>query len=309
MLASSWPRAFDDPDWGFEVKWDGIRVLLYWDGHRLELRSRRGRDVTDTYPELGDFSLSRPIVLDGEIVALDEEGRPSFQLLQARMNLIGHARIAEQARRWPISLMVFDLLYEEGELIDRPLRERRERLQAVELPPPAAHSLLMAKEGRAFFEAAAKRGLEGVVAKRLQSLYRPGARSPDWRKIAHVRTVRAAVGGFSTGEGARSDTFGSLLLGLWDDGALRYIGSVGTGFDDRTLRAIKETLDRLERSTAPFKEDPALPRHVTWVEPSLVAMVDFKEWTEAGRLRAPSFKGFTDDRPEVITWELEGPTA
>lgn len=307
MLAVSWARPFSAPDWSFEVKWDGVRVMLYWDGEQLELRSRRGRNVTATYPELGGFRNPVSCVLDGEVVAFDEEGQPSFQAMQGRMNLTGPKRIAEQARSLPVVYMVFDLLYDGEDITARPLEDRQARLDAYHLPAPCVRSTSVAGEGEAFFAAAEARGLEGMVAKRLGAPYRPGIRSDDWRKVARIKSVRALVGGFTAGEGGRAGTFGSLLLGLLEKGRLRYVGSVGTGFDDRTLRAVRESLDRLRRSRSPFDPAPAVARHVVWVEPQLVAQVEFKDWTSAGRLRAPSFKGFTDDPVEAVTWEAEGP--
>jgi bifunctional non-homologous end joining protein LigD len=307
MLAVPWPRPFSAPDWSFEVKWDGVRVMLSWDGEELELRSRRGRNVTATYPELGGFRNPVPCVLDGEVVAFNEEGRPSFQAMQGRMNLTGARRIAEQARLLPVVYMVFDLLYDGEDVTARPLQDRQARLDDYHLPAPCVRSTSVAGEGEAFFSAVEERGLEGMVAKRLGSPYRPGVRSDDWRKVARIKSVRAVVGGFTAGEGARAGTFGSLLLGLWEDGRLRYVGSVGTGFNDRTLRAVRETLDGLRRSQSPFDPAPAVARPVVWVEPQLVVQVECKEWTLAGRLRAPSFKGFTDDPVEAVTWEAEGP--
>ncbi len=146
-----------------------------------------------------------------------------------------------------------------------------------------------------------------MVAKKLGSLYRPGARSEDWRKISRVVQVRAVVGGFVVGDGSRSETFGSLLLGLVDGERLRHIGSVGTGFNHATLRAIRSALDQMVTLESPFHPDTEIPREATFVEPQLVAMVEFKEWTRDGKLRAPSFKGFTDDPPEAATFREEGP--
>lgn len=307
MLAAPWPQAFSDPNWLFDVKWDGVRVLLYWDGRRVELRSRRGRDVTATYPELGGFSSGRPCVLDGELVALDPKGAPSFQLLQGRMNLTGTQQVAEVSRSSPVAFMVFDLLYEGEELIHEPLRARLARLDRYSLQPPCLRSASVVGDGEMLFDVAGEHGLEGVVAKRLISPYRPGARSLDWRKVARVARGRGVVGGFTPGTGGRASTFGSLLLGLWDEGSLRWIGAVGTGFDDRALRFIRGTLDELTRERSPFHPQAELPRQATWVEPRLVAMVEFKQWTGAGRLRAASFQGFTDDPVESVTWEAEGP--
>jgi bifunctional non-homologous end joining protein LigD len=150
------------------------------------------------------------------------------------------------------------------------------------------------------------RGLEGMVAKRIGSEYRPGVRSPDWRKIHNLHTVRALVGGYTPGERGRSRTFGALLLGLRDGDKLRWIGAVGTGFSDMALASIRAGLDQNRRAASPFHPDSEIPS-ATWVEPYLVAAVEYSAWTGAGRLRRPVFKGFTDDDPETITWEAEGP--
>ncbi len=307
MLAVPWPAPFTDPDWLFEVKWDGVRALLYWDGHRVMLRSRRGRDLTPVYPELTSFAQPRPCVLDGEIVAFDTTGRPSFGALQKRMNLAGGRRVAEAARTTPATLMAFDLLYDGKEIIDQPLATRRGRLEALDLPSRVVRSDTVDGEGEALFRAAAGRGLEGVVGKRRDSPYRPGVRAPEWRKIPHLRVLRAVVGGFTSGERGRSTTFGALLLGLWDGDELRWVGSVGTGFTDAALSAIRSALDETRVAECPFRADPQLPEAI-WVAPRLVARVEFKEWTAGGRLRAPSFKGFSPDPVEVATWAAEGPT-
>ena len=174
------------------------------------------------------------------------------------------------------------------------------------MPPPVVIGDAVRGDGPALWEAVRERGMEGIVAKRLDSPYRPGVRSPDWRKIANVPTMRAVVGGFTPGEGGRSRTFGSLLLGLWRGDDLRWIGSVGTGFGDSELIAIRSALDKMTRPVAPFAADPDLPP-ATWVEPVLVASVGYREWTTAGRLRHPRFRGFTDDPAQTLTREAEGP--
>ena len=307
MLASPWPAPFTDPGWLFEMKWDGVRAVLAWDGEQPVLYSRTGREVTGSYPELAGFAPGRPCVLDGEIVAFDEQGRPSFPSLQKRIGIGGGMLATQAARANPISYVVFDLLFDGEDLRNRPIEQRLERLGALNLPAPLVGSAVVETEGEALFAAVAERGLEGIVAKRLGSRYRPGERSPDWRKIPHVRVVRAVVGGFTPGGGGRTGTFGSLALGLWEGTRLRWIGSVGTGFDDVALRAIRAALDEMTVTESPFEKDSDLPAGTTWVVPHLVARVEFKEWTTAGRLRAPSFKGFLADPAEEQTWEAEGP--
>lgn len=310
MLATPWSEPFTDPEWGFEVKWDGVRTLLYFDGAGVQLRSRSGLDVTGTYPELGDFRPDAPVVLDGEIIALDENGRPSFGQLQQRMNISAANLVAEAMSSTPISYMVFDVLHYAGSpTLSMSWTERREILASLRLEPPFLVSEAIAEDPSDLWQFVTERNLEGIVAKRRGSRYRPGERTPDWRKITTTRTVRAVVGGFTQGDGGRSHSFGALLLGLWSDEGLRWIGSVGTGFSDSDLGKIRVALDEMVLDRPPFIPNPDMPKNVTWVFPQLVAMVEYKEWTAVGRLRAPVFKGFTDDPPGSVDWVSEGPSA
>lgn len=307
MLAARREVPFIDSDWVFELKWDGVRAILFSDGVAPVLRSRAGNDITARYPELAGFHPDRPLVLDGEIVALDAAGRPSFERLQRRMNLSGAHEIAVAAATIPISYVAFDLVYDGGDVSGEPWEQRRSRLDRLELPAPFVVSTVVPEDPTALWALVEERGLEGIMAKRRSATYRPGARSHDWLKITRFRQVRAMVGGYLPGEGGRTGTFGSLLLGLWDGLALRWIGSVGSGFGGAALGAIRETLDVLTIAESPFGDDPDLPATAVWVDPRLVAMVQYKEFTTAGRLRAPSFKGFTDDDPTTVTWANEGP--
>ena len=309
MLAVRWTEPFADASWGFEIKWDGVRTLLFADRNGTSLRSRAGNDTTQTYPELAAFDPGRPLVLDGEVVALDDDGRPSFERLQQRMNVREHAAVATKMAAVPITCVVFDVLHDGEPLIDRPWEQRRRLLQELELPSPFVASESIDGDPSGLWEFVNERGIEGIVAKRLQSPYRPGVRSPDWRKISVFRTMRAMVGGFTVGDGGRTDSFGSLVLGLHAGSELRWVGSVGSGFGDEQLRAIRSALDQMVVDQSPFSGDVDVLRPVTWVDPQLVAVVQYKEWTSAGRLRAPSFKGFAGDAPDTITWEREGPDA
>jgi bifunctional non-homologous end joining protein LigD len=293
MLATRDDHAFSDPMWLFEPKWDGIRLMYECDGSSVTLRTRTGRSVK--YPGLDEPLTDRALVLDGELVALDERGAPSFELLQR-----GGASIA---------YMVFDVLYDAVEVIAEPLEERLARLAAIAMPAPFVRSETVGGEGEALFTAIKEQGLEGMVAKRLGSSYRPGIRSPDWRKIVVRRSVRAVVGGFTRGEGSRASTFGALLVGLWVGSNLRWIGAVGTGFSDAALASVRSALEEMRTDRCPFEADDELPRDASWVVPHLVAAVEYREWTEAGRLRGPSFKGFAGEPPEAATWEAEGPEA
>ncbi|MDJ0925610.1 MAG: non-homologous end-joining DNA ligase [Acidimicrobiia bacterium] len=304
MLATPWAGPFVDDEWLFELKWDGVRGLLTVDDRGARLYSRAGNDMTGRYPELVRGSLPADVVVDGEIVALDDNGLPSFERLQGRMNL---AKAGQRRIPVPVSFVAFDLLHAKTALIDRPLEERLERLNQLEFPGGFVIPDRFAGDPHPIWDFVAERGLEGIVAKRLGSRYQPGVRSGDWRKISRVLRTRAIVGGFTAGTGGRADTFGSLLLGLWTDDGLRWIGAVGTGFDDAALLAIRAALDEMIIADAPFIPDPELPTSARWVDPSLVAVVEIKQWTRAGRMRAPVFKGFSDHSTRSVTWDSEGP--
>lgn len=307
MHPSTARKPFTDDEWVFEIKWDGVRALLYHDGEATTLVSRSGKDITDRYPELASFEASGPVVLDGEIVALDEDGRPSFELLQQRMNLNAPGAIEEARRAVPVNYAAFDVLYDGGDITRKPFDERREVLESLDLEKPFVRSEIVESDPTALWEFVRSRELEGIVAKRRASPYRPGARSSDWKKIPVERRVRAVVGGFTEGDGGRSGSFGALLLGLWTAAGLRWIGSVGSGFDEWSLGAIRTALDQMRMEQSPFIPGGDLPRRAVWVYPQLVALVAYREWTQVGRLRAPVFKGFTDDPASEVTWEAEGP--
>ena len=298
-------------EWLHEIKWDGVRALLVCGGDDIALRSRSGRDMAETYPELASAarSLEQELILDGEIVTLSSDGLPSFELLQRRMNLRTTTKVAEAVEAVPITYVVFDLLHRAGSsLLHLPLEQRLAHLGALDLPEGFVRSD-NSVEGGPLWEFVRERGLEGVVSKRRSSRYRPGTRSPDWIKSVAFKSVRAVVGGFTPGEGARHRGFGALVLGLPEGERLRWIGSVGSGFSDSDVRAIRQALDEMSVADSPFKAHPEMPSGVAWVAPELVAVVQYKEWTKAGRLRGPSFKGFTDHPAAEVTWESEGPGA
>jgi bifunctional non-homologous end joining protein LigD len=301
MLATRWPEVTDDPAWIHEVKWDGVRAIAAGDG---SIRSRNGNRIESSYPELAGV-VPKETVVDGEIVAFDEKGRPSFQALQARMHV--RTPSPKLVAATPVSFVVFDILHDGGRLIHLPWFERRGRLERLEFP----RSVLVAdvhEDGPALFEAVVGLGLEGIVSKRRDSPYRPGRRSEDWRKKANRQTCEAVVIGALAGSGSRSSTFGSLALGLRVGEHFRYVGSVGSGFDQATLRAVTDALGQMERSDPPGVQDVAVvPTPVRWVEPQLVAVIEYASWTADGRLRAPVFKGFSGTPPGEVTWEREGP--
>jgi len=280
-----------DDGWAFEVKWDGYRTLVHLDSEHprmpVRLQSTAGKDVTARWPELHAISGSvhaRSAILDGELVVLDDEGRPRFELVQ--QSGVGTSREAV--------LYLFDVLQIEGtDTVDLPYEDRRRLLD--ELVEPAPNWMVPAHrigDGAALLDATAEQGLEGVIAKRLGSLYRPGTRSKDWRKVKNWQHVTLPVGGFTQGSGNRAGTFGALLVGRpGPDGTLAFAGGVGTGFDQRTLESLGAALRELQTSQCPFDPPPppAVRRTATWVEPALSAEVEIAEFTNDGLVRHASF--------------------
>ena len=298
-------------EWLHEIKWDGVRGILARDDDHVALRSRAGREMAAIYPELAVAAedLEAGTILDGEIVALGQDGLPSFELLQQRMNLSTSSKVAGAIGSIPVSYVVFDQLHAAaGSMLARPLEHRIARLTALDLPNGFVHSDRFA-DADALWGIVVERAIEGVVSKRRNSVYRPGTRSHDWVKTIAFKSLRAVVGGFTEGEGGRYGGFGALILGLGVGERLRWIGSVGSGFSETDMRAIRQALEEMTVADSPFEPHPQMPPGVTWVAPALVAVVQYKEWTAAGRLRGPSFKGFTDHPAEGITWESEGPEA
>lgn len=303
MLATKWQAPFDDDEWWFEVKWDGYRAIVGSDQGEVRARSRRGLDLSGPFPELASLEIPDGVVVDGEVVAFDESGRPSFSLLQRRTGFGG----AGTGARVGVNLVVFDVLFKGEGLTDRPYEERRQVLEGLALGPPIVVPEPTPTHGVSLFEAAKAQGLEGIVAKRRASVYQPGRRSPDWRKVSVRHRLRAVVGGFLAGEGGRSSTFGSVLVGLYEPSGLRWIAAVGSGFDERSLAAFHQALVQLERDTSPFTNEVIAPGHPTWVEPGIVVNVEYKEWTHDDHLRAPVYKGIELADPETVTWDEEGP--
>jgi bifunctional non-homologous end joining protein LigD len=305
MLATpgTMPPAAEDEQWAYEMKWDGVRTVSYVDGGRLRLLSRNDRDVTAAYPEvrgLAEQLGSVPAVLDGEIVALDAAGRPDFGLLQRRMGVTKPAQVRRLMAEVPVVYLIFDVLHLDGrDTTGLPYTDRRELVESLGLEgaawavPPAS-----AGGGAQMLAASRERGLEGVLAKRLDSRYTPGRRSPHWRKVKNLRTQEVIVAGWRPGSGRREGTIGSLLLGLPGEDGLTYAGHVGTGFTAAALADAERRLRPLERKTSPFAVGPprADARDAHWVTPKLVGEVTFTEWTADGRLRHPSWRGFRLDK-------------
>jgi bifunctional non-homologous end joining protein LigD len=295
----------DDENWGFEIKWDGVRAIAYCEPGHLRLESRNLRDITAQYPEVRGILEelgARRAVLDGELVAFEEEGRPSFQRLQTRMHVASEAEVRRRMRDVPVTYVIFDLLFCDGRsLLDVPYEERRSELEELGLDgtswqTPAYHR----GEGARLLAASKERGLEGIVAKRLGSRYLPGRRSRDWLKVKNVRGQEVVIGGWLPGKGRREGEIGALLVGYYDDDdggrRLRYAGKVGTGFGAADLRTLRELLEPLRRDDSPF-EGRQPQKGSIFVEPKLVCEVSFSEWTSAGTLRHPSYKGLRDDKP------------
>jgi len=302
----------DERGWAFEFKWDGVRALVYLESDRLSILSRNGRNVTAAYPELQALRSALPgtdVILDGEIVALDERGRPSFGVLQTRMNVTGAGKARALALEHPVAYVIFDLIYLDGRrLLGLPFRERRGLLQELDLIGANWHSPPYFERGGAeLLSASLEQGLEGVVCKRLDSRYLPGRRSGDWLKIKHEHDQEVVIGGWHPGAGRRSRGIGSLLIGCYDGRDLAYAGRVGTGFSERALDELLAWLEPFERSESPFAS--ALSREeardVHWVEPRLVGEVRFSEWTADGRLRQPVWRGLRPDKqPHEVRREL-----
>lgn len=296
MLATLTDARFSDRDWLFERKLDGARVLVGEDGGGVQLWSRNHKRVDAAYPEVADAMADQGFgrfLVDGEVVAF-EGNQTSFARLQQRM----HRTSRREARLTGVRIYyyLFDLLVFGGvDLTRLPLRTRKRLLRAcVDFTDPLRFSAHRVGDGEAFYRQACERGWEGLIAKRADSPYGV-RRSRDWLKFKCVADQEFVVGGFTDPHGSRSG-FGALLVGYYDGTSLRYAGKVGTGYDSRTLRDLRERLDPLVRDTSPFVDDVA-DRDVHWVSPELVAQVGFAEWTGDGKLRHPRFTGLRNDKP------------
>jgi bifunctional non-homologous end joining protein LigD len=305
MLATLVEEPPRGDDWAFEMKWDGVRAVVYVDGGRARVMTRNDLDVRDSYPELGDLAASigsDQVILDGEIVALDAAGRPDFGRLQQRMHVTAPTRVRSLAERIPVTYLIFDLLYSQGTvLLDLPYTERRAALERLRLEGPHwAVPPAFVGTGQAALDSSRELGLEGVVAKSRSSKYQPGRRSRSWLKIKNIRTQEVVVCGWTEGTGNRADRIGALLLGIPDeDGDLGFVGKVGTGFTEATLEQLAAALRPLARQSSPFAGTVPRPveRAAHWVEPDLVGEVAFSEWTTGdARLRHPRWRGLRPDK-------------
>ncbi|MDE3075489.1 MAG: non-homologous end-joining DNA ligase, partial [Chloroflexota bacterium] len=301
MLATAIDKPFSDGGWLFEPKWDGIRCIAFVEDSTVRLMSRRGRNITFQYPELQGMRSgieAKQAVLDGEIVAYDDQGLPSFHVLQQRMNLDNRYEIERMQQQVPVAYQVFDLLYVDGRDIRAlPLVQRKALLQRAVKPHHFIfYSGHVEEHGEAFFRAAERQGLEGIVAKLKSSPYSSGKRTRWWLKLKTVETIDCVIGGWTDGSGAR-EALGALALGLYrPDGKLQYVTNCGSGFDQRTLRELLDSLEPIEASERPFVNPPDPPGRYHWVEPRCVCEVKYSNWTPDGHLRHPVFLHLRPDK-------------
>jgi bifunctional non-homologous end joining protein LigD len=312
MLARAGALPGEERAWAYEIKWDGVRAIAYSTPGELRLESRNLKEITAQYPELARLNRalsSHAAILDGEVVSFDERGLPSFAALQRRMHVGSAAQIKRLAKDAPVTYMIFDLLWLDGHsLMGLSYSARRERLSALGLNGAAWQTPdHLTGKAEDVLAATAAQKLEGVVAKRLDATYEPGARNGNWIKIKNFGRQELVIGGWLPGEGRRSERIGALLVGVYDPGgAFRYAGRVGSGFSDKELDELARLLAPLRREDSPFEAGERPPRGAVFCEPKLVAEVEFSEWTPAGSLRHPSYKGLREDKDakEVVREDL-----
>ncbi len=296
MLASAVEAPFSSKDWIFEIKWDGIRAISYVK-EELRIKSRNDIELKQNFPELAELqNLIKNAVLDGEIIVMIE-GIPDFQTLIERSNAANPRDIEYLAREYPATYVVFDILEKDGKpLVDLPLMERKDILNgSLEEGEHVILSLFVEEEGEAYFEAAVKKGLEGVMAKRKNSVYELGIRSRDWLKIKRLQSCDCVIFGYTRGTGIREETFGALILGLYDDSKPVFVGKVGTGFTDREQERLLEAFKPLWVKEKTL-EGADIPEQVTWIKPQLVCQVIYQVVTKDGRLRMPRYSGLRLDK-------------
>jgi bifunctional non-homologous end joining protein LigD len=306
MLATPGPLPSDDGEWAYEFKWDGMRVLVWIDGGRPLAVSRNDKDVTGSFPELRAFAEamgSRQLLIDGELVVLGADGKPSFSQLQHRMHATSAASVKRAAATYPVSLVIFDLLHLDGQsLVALDYDHRRAALEDLDIAGPqwAITPSFTTEGGERVFATAVEVGMEGVVAKRRSSAYQPGRRSREWVKVKHQHMQEVVLGGFTEGNGSRKGEFGALLLGLpsADGRSLTFVGKVGTGFSDSARAELFADLTKRVRATSPFEGrlPTAVEKVATWVTPKLVGEVRYSEWTPDGFLRHPVWRGLRPDK-------------
>ena len=296
MLAKVAEQPFSGKDWIFEIKWDGFRAIAYIDGD-VSVKSRNQKELKQNFPELKQLShLARNIVVDGEIVVM-HEGKPDFQTLLERGQSVSAREIERQAQRAPAAYIVFDILEKDGKpLTDLPLMKRKQILkESLVEGSNVLISDFIEENGEAYFRLVLDKGLEGVVAKKKDSLYEEGLRTGAWLKIKKLRTCDCVIFGYTLGGGVREKTFGALLLGLYDaQGKPVYVGKVGTGFNQQTLGILMDKFEKIKTEAAPFK--PEAGDVVMWLEPKLVCEVAYQVVTRDLRLRMPRFRNLREDK-------------
>ncbi|MDP9240089.1 MAG: non-homologous end-joining DNA ligase [Actinomycetota bacterium] len=313
MLATlgTLPPPEEDDQWGYEMKWDGVRAVVYVEGGRVRAMTRNDRDVTGSYPELrklGETMGATQAVLDGELVTFDDDGRPSFGRLQQRMHVTNAAQVRRLAETVPVIYLIFDLLHLDGRsTIDLPYEQRREILDGLGLAGLSWQTPQYFRGGgEAIMQASKDQQLEGIMAKLLSSVYLPGKRTDKWRKVKNHLAQEVVIVGWKPGKGRREGRIGSLLLAIPAPDGLTYAGHVGTGFTDAMLDDLAKRLKPLQRRTPPVVGTIPRPiaRDAHWVTPKLVGEVEFAEWTGDGKLRHPSWRGLRPDKsPEEVTRE------
>ncbi len=314
MLAAGAPEPFDSPDYVFELMWGGVRAMAYVHESVVRLRARNGRDLTPYFPELIDIPdrlKARDAILDGEIVAIDGDGHPAFDMLRQRLHVMASALRPDrdQISDLPVQLKLkrvsgqlcfqaFDLPWLDGRsLIDRPLWQRKNRLHEIITPGEAFAAVdFVNDEGVAFYEAVLQRRLDGIVAKQKVAPYTPGRRSKSWLEIRALQSGDFAIGGYSFGGARRKgEPFSQLLLGAYADGRFEYVGAVSGGLSDTEAKELIGRLEPLTLAASPFFDTPQIPRLIYWTRPEIVCRVRFSEWTQEGQLRFPIFSALRPD--------------
>ena len=315
MLATPVAQPFSRDGWLFELKYDGVRAMVSVAGDLVRITGRRGGDETARYPEAAAIRAgirAGQAVVDGELVVLDADGRPSFERIQQRIGVSREADVRRVSVEHPVTFIAFDLLEMDGrDLLNTELRIRKKTLRETIVDSP--HILFaehVERDGTSLFEVARSSGIEGIVGKRADSLYRPRIRSPDWVKIKSWLSQSCVIVGYTAGRGRRSNQLGALILAVLDAGRLVHCGQVGTGFDDKTLRDLRDRLRPLEVKTSPLAVAPKTAEPATWVRPELVCEVRFAGWTRDGILRHPAYRTLRlDQRPEDTVREVVLKTA
>ncbi len=312
MLATLVDEPFSDPDWLFETKWDGVRAVCFIKKGRARFVSRNQIEMTAQYPELANIAdciHGSEAILDGEIVALDEQGVSRFQLLQRRLGRKNEGEIRQLASKTRIAYYVFDLIFLDGfDLTNCNLVNRKAILERIlKSSKNVRYSDHIIGEGEKLYAEVAKVPLEGMIAKRMSSIY-VQRRSMEWLKIKTVQQQEVVIGGYTEPRNSRS-FFGALVVGLYKDGKLHYVAHTGGGFNQKTLEQVYQLLQPLKVKDSPFVEAPKTNEPVQWVKPKLVAQVKFSEWTADQRMRQPVFLGLRrDKKPEECTFEVKRDT-